>query len=465
MKAPAQVFECSKCGAQSSKWAGRCAECGTWGSISQEAVSAKGISPGRSSQAKSGSPEPFLDLNLGTARQRETTGLAVIDRLLSGGLVPGSVTLLGGEPGIGKSTLLAQLALTLAQAGKQVMYVTGEESPAQVSIRLKRLVNVGAQHAVPLPGSLLFLDETDAATVAATIAKESPDLTIVDSIQTMRTADLQGEPGNPNQVKASAATITEVAKRSHASVILVGQVTKDGDLAGPRLLEHLVDTVMMMTGDRTQAFRLLFVTKHRFGSTDETALLSMKEGGLEEVLDPSAALLADRPLGSSGTIVSCLVEGSRAMLVELQALVTSAGYGTPLRRVSGVDLNRTALLLAVLGRRAGVGFGDQDAFVNTVGGIEAKDTSVDLGVCLALASAKLDVVIPPSFVAWGEVGLAGELRAVGRTDARLKEARRMGFDTAIVPFQKDAPAAPAGLRVIPCKTLREALQVLTQGAK
>jgi DNA repair protein RadA/Sms len=458
MKAPAQIFECSKCGAQSSKWAGRCAECGTWGSISQEAVTSKGVAPSRASQAKSGSPEPFVDLNLGTAREREATGLKVFDRLLSGGVVPGSVTLLGGEPGIGKSTLLAQLAITVAAAGKQVMYVTGEESPGQVSLRLKRLSPV-------LPPTLLFLDETDAATVASTIAKETPDLTIVDSIQTMRTADLPGEPGNPNQVKASAATITEAAKRSHSSVVLVGQVTKDGDLAGPRLLEHLVDTVMMMTGDRSQAFRLLFVTKHRFGSTDETALLSMKEIGLEEVLDPSAALLADRPLGSSGTIVSCLVEGSRAMLVELQALVTSAGYGTPLRRVSGVDLNRTALLLAVLGRRAGIGFGDQDAFVNTVGGIEAKENSVDLAICLALASAKLDVVIPPSFVAWGEVGLAGELRAVGRTDARLKEARRMGFDTAIVPFQKDLPPTPAGLRVIPCRTLRDALQTLTQGAK
>jgi DNA repair protein RadA/Sms len=400
-------------------------------------VGAQRAAPLRNSNAKSGSPEPFLDLNLGAKSERVPTGLPVFDRLLSGGLVPGSVTLLGGEPGIGKSTLLAQLALKVAGTGKTVMYVTGEESPAQVSLRLKRLSPV-------LPPTLLFLDETDAATVAATIAKEKPHLTIVDSIQTLRTLDLPGEPGNPNQVKASAATVTEAAKRSHASVILVGQVTKDGDLAGPRLLEHLVDSVMMMSGDRSQAFRLMYVVKNRFGSTDETALLSMNEKGLEEVLDPSAALLADRPVGSSGTIVSCLVEGSRAMLVELQALVTPAGYGTPLRRVSGVDLNRTALLLAVLGRRAGVGFGDQDAFVNTVGGIEAKDSSVDLALCLALASAKADKVIPTNVAAWGEVGLAGELRPVKGMAARLKEAKRMGFTKFITPETH--------------KTLRDAIQ-------
>jgi len=453
MKAPAQIFECSKCGAQSSKWAGRCAECGTWGSISQDAVTRDTHVSSRSASAKSGTAHPFIDLNLGAKSERTPTGLPVFDRLLSGGLVAGSVTLLGGEPGIGKSTLLAQLALLVASTGKLVMYVTGEESPGQVSLRLKRLSPV-------LPPTLLFLDETDAATVAATIAKDKPDLTIVDSVQTLRTADLPGEPGNPNQVKASAATVTEAAKRNHSSVILVGQVTKEGDLAGPRLLEHLVDSVMMMSGDRTQTFRLLYVTKHRFGNTDETALLAMKENGLEEVLDPSAALLADRPIGASGTIVSCLIEGSRAILVELQALVTSAGYGTPLRRVSGVDLNRTSLLLAVLGRRAGYGFGDQDAFVNAVGGIEAKDTSVDLAVCLALASSKADVPIPASFVAWGEVGLAGELRSVGRTDARLKEAVRMGFETVILPAQKDQIKAPAGLKIIQCATLKDALNVI-----
>ncbi|MEI7512398.1 MAG: DNA repair protein RadA [Candidatus Uhrbacteria bacterium] len=456
MKPPAQVFECSKCGAQSSKWAGRCSECSTWGSIAQDPtasrIGATHASP-LHAVGKAGKTESFKNLTATSKADRIPTGLAVWDRVLSGGLVPGSVTLVGGEPGIGKSTLLAQLALRIAQDGKRVMYVTGEESPAQVSLRLKRLSPV-------LPPTLHFLDETDAAIIAATISIEKPDLTIIDSVQTLRLNDIPGEPGNVNQVKASAATVSEAAKRNQSSVILVGQVTKDGDLAGPRLLEHLVDTVLMMTGDRTQTFRLLFVTKHRFGTTDETALLAMNENGLEEVLDPSAALLADRPVGASGTIVSCLIEGSRAILVELQALVTSAGYGTPLRRVSGVDLNRTSLLLAVLGRRAGLGFGDQDAFVNTVGGMEAKDTSVDLAVCLALASAKSDIAIPASYVAWGEVGLAGELRPIGRTESRLKEALRMGFDTAIIPSQKDLPKTIPGMRIITCKTLREAIQAI-----
>jgi DNA repair protein RadA/Sms len=379
------------------------------------------------------------------------TGYGPLDRLLSGGLVSGSVTLLGGEPGIGKSTLLAQVALMLAKTGVPVVYVTGEESPSQVALRLKRL-------SPALPATLSFLDETDASTIAATIESAKPALLIVDSVQTMRHADVPGEPGNPTQIKASAAVVTSAAKKSGTPVFLVGQVTKDGDLAGPRLLEHLVDTVVMMEGDGNQAFRLLRVLKHRFGATDDVTLFAMKESGLEEVLDPSAALLADRPKNVPGTVVSCLMEGSRPLLVEIQALVTPAGYGTPLRRVSGVDLNRVALLLAVMGRRSGVGFGDQDAFVNTIGGMEAKDASVDLAVCLALASAKTDKPLAHDLVAWGEVGLAGELRPVSRLDARLKEASRLGFKTALIPTQKDAFKTPDGMYVIQCATLKEAIK-------
>jgi DNA repair protein RadA/Sms len=379
------------------------------------------------------------------------TGYGPLDRLLSGGLVSGSVTLLGGEPGIGKSTLLAQVALMLAKTGVPVVYVTGEESPSQVALRLKRL-------SPALPATLSFLDETDASTIAATIESAKPALLIVDSVQTMRHADVPGEPGNPTQIKASAAVVTSAAKKSGTPVFLVGQVTKDGDLAGPRLLEHLVDTVVMMEGDGNQAFRLLRVLKHRFGATDDVTLFAMKESGLEEVLDPSAALLADRPKNVPGTVVSCLMEGSRPLLVEIQALVTPAGYGTPLRRVSGVDLNRVALLLAVMGRRSGVGFGDQDAFVNTIGGMEAKDASVDLAVCLALASAKTDKPLAHDLVAWGEVGLAGELRPVSRLDARLKEAARLGFKTALIPSQKDTFKTPDGMHVIQCATLKEAIK-------
>lgn len=383
-------------------------------------------------------------------KPKTPTGFAPWDRLLSGGLVAGSVTLLGGEPGIGKSTLLAQAAMASAAHGGLVVYVTGEESPSQVAIRLSRLVSVGAQratplhHESPLPKGLMFLDETDACTIAATIETTKPGLVIVDSVQTMRHPEVAGEAGSISQVKASSAVVSSAAKKSGVPVILVGQVNKDGDLAGPRLLEHLVDTVVMMEGDRQQAFRLLRVIKHRFGATDDVALFAMKESGLEEVLDPSAALLADRPKNVSGTVVSCLMEGSKPLLVELQALVTPAGYGTPMRRVSGVELNRTSLLLAVLGRRAGFGFGDQDAFVNTIGGVEAKDPSVDLAVCLALASAKADKPLPAELAVWGEVGLTGELRPVSRQEARLKEAKRMGFTRFITPETH--------------KTLREAIQ-------
>ncbi len=423
MKQPQTVFSCSKCDAQFSKWTGRCEACGAWGTV-KENVGAHGNAPEQ--QGKPGKTESFAGLSAEKQANRHPTGLSVWDRLLSGGLVSGSVTLVGGEPGIGKSTLLAQLAIILSSNGKQVLYVTGEESPSQVALRLKRL-------SPSLPEGLMFLDERDADTVATTLSMSKPALVIVDSVQSLRTDQATGEAGNVNQVKASAAVISEAARKSHVPVILVGQVTKDGELAGPRLLEHLVDTVVMMEGDRQHAFRLLRLLKHRFGTTEETALLSMDEKGLQEVLDPSAALLADRPLNASGTVVSCLLEGSRPMLVELQALVTPAGYGTPLRRVSGVDLNRTALLLAVLGRRAGVGFGEQDAFVNVIGGIDAKETGVDLAICLALASAKADKVLPKELAVWGEVGLAGELRPVSRTEARLKEAKRMGFTKFITP--------------------------------
>ncbi|MCK9360815.1 DNA repair protein RadA [Patescibacteria group bacterium] len=454
MKKPQVVFECSNCGAQSTKWAGQCAECGKWGTIAQGVVAA---SSGASQTAsKPGKTQSFSELVSQEQAPRTATGFGPWDRLLSGGLVAGSVTLLGGEPGIGKSTLLAQAAIASAAKGAAVVYVTGEESPSQVALRLKRL-------SPALPPSLSFLDETDALTIAATIEMTKPGLVIVDSVQAMRHADVPGEAGSISQVKASAAVVSAAAKKANVPVILVGQVNKDGDLAGPRLLEHLVDTVVMMEGDRQQSFRLLRVVKHRFGATEDVALFAMKESGLEEVLDPSAALLADRPKNVSGTVVSCLMEGSRPLLVELQALVTPAGFGTPMRRVSGVELNRTGLLLAVLGRRAGFGFGDQDAFVNTIGGVEAKDPSVDLAVCLALASAKADKPLPEDLVAWGEVGLAGELRPVGRQEARLKEAARLGFKTALVPAQKEPIQAPAGLRVVQCAMLKEAIRTAIPG--
>ncbi len=432
MKQTVPLFSCTKCGAQFQKWAGRCVECGTWGSVAEDGSPASSKTP---SVGKPGKALPFSGLSEQAAASTPT-GIPLWDRLLSGGLVRGSVTLVGGEPGIGKSTLLAQLALHLASSG-DILYVTGEESPSQVALRLKRLKT-------DLPAKLFFLDETDAPTIAATIMESKPMLAIVDSVQTLRSSDIPGEPGNPGQVRAGAGIIAQAAKQSGTCVILVGQVNKEGDLAGPRLLEHLVDTVIMMEGERNHAFRLLRVPKHRFGATGEIALMSLTQDGLIEVPDPSAALMADRPKQAPGTVVTCLMEGHRPMLVEIQALVSPAGYGTPLRRASGVDLNRVSLLLAVMGRRAGLSFADQDVFVNAVGGIESDETAVDLAICLAAASAKQDKPLPDDVAIWGEVGLTGEIRPVPRMDERKKEAQRLGFKRFITPSEckhlKDAIA-------------------------
>lgn len=438
-KPAAPMFSCAKCGAQFLKWAGRCTECGAWGSLAEE--NASDAAPTVRHEGKPAKTQSFSSLTSASAGGKQTTGVVAWDRILSGGLTSGSVTLLGGEPGIGKSTLLAQIAIAMAAAGKTVCYVTGEESPSQVLLRLKRL-------SPTVPPSLEFLDRTEAETVAATIRDRKPALTIVDSIQTLRVSGVTGEAGNPTQVKASAAIVSEAAKQSQSAVILVGQVTKDGDLAGPRLLEHLVDTVAMMEGDRFQSFRWLHLTKHRFGSTEESAILNMTERGMEEVLDPSAALLADRPRNVSGAVATCLAQGTRPVLVEIQALVTPAGYGTPSRRATGIDANRLSLLLAVLGRRAGVNFADQDVFVNAVGGIDAKDPSVDLAIALALVSAKTDKQIPADAVAWGEIGLSGEVRAVSASNLRAKEASRLGLTQVIAPKEKSP------------MTLREAISML-----
>lgn len=426
MKKSSPLYVCTKCDAQLEKWSGQCLECGSWGTVKAakevEVSSAPSVAL---AQARPGKIQAFNQL--GTIDQKATfsTGLGFLDRFFSGGLVHGSVTLVGGEPGIGKSTLLAQLALVLAQK-EAVLYVTGEESPQQVFLRLKRIRK-------DIPSSLQFLDITQADTVAATLAEQKPKLAIIDSIQSLRSPSVPGEPGNPTQIRASAAVITEAAKKSGVSVIFVGQVTKDGDLAGPRLLEHLVDTVAMLEGDRSQLYRVLRLLKHRFGTTEESVILSMDESGLQEVVDPSAAFIAHRPMQTSGSVITCLLEGTRPLLVEIQALVSPAGFSTPARRVSGVDQNRVNLILAVLAKRCGIGFGDQDVFVNAVGGVDATDPSCDLAIALALASSKSDKIIPNMIAAWGEIGLGGELRPVPRSTLLEKEAKRLGFSQIIQP--------------------------------
>lgn len=446
-KPPAQIYACATCGAQTTKWSGRCLDCGAWGSLKEDFATAEPISRPKTAP---GAVKSFADETTVHAQTR-TSGVAALDHVLGGGLVQGSVMLLAGEPGIGKSTLLAQVALALSTGEQRVMYVTGEESPAQIQRRLKRLSST-------IPPGLLFLDDTNARTVAATIDVQQPTLTIVDSIQTLRSDAATGEAGSVAQVKASAALVTEAAKRSHVPVILVGQVTKDGDVAGPRVLEHLVDTVLFLEGDNQHRYRLLRALKHRFGPTDEVALLTMSERGLEPVDDASHELLRDRPTNASGSAVTCLIEGHRPMLIEIQALVSPAGYGTPVRRATGTDSARLGMLLAVLARRAGVQALDKDVYANAAGGIDARDPSVDAALAAAIASAVKDVPLEPRLGIFGEVGLAGELRPVSLPDIRLKEFLRMGFTHAIIPKGQGAHA-PHGIEIKEAATLREALQI------
>ncbi len=421
------IYVCSNCDAQAPKWTGRCLECGAWGSVKEEVESQKI----RKSESRNSLPSivyrlsSFSDSSLATNYQLQATNCPPLDLVLGGGIVPGSVTLLAGEPGIGKSTLLAQVAIAMSVTGGRIVYVTGEESPSQVRRRLARLIS-------KIPETLLFLDETDAAVVAATIG-DAVHMMIVDSIQSLRLAETNGEAGSVTQVKACAATITEVAKRSNIPVILAGQVTKDGDVAGPRVLEHLVDTVLFLEGDKDHRYRILRALKHRFGSVDEIALLTMTERGLETVEDPSSELLRDRTLNASGSAVTCLIEGRRPMLLELQALVSPAGYGTPIRRATGVDHARLGMLLAVLAKRAGIFALDKDVYANAAGGIDARDPSCDLALLAAIASAVKDTPLDPKTGLFGEVGLAGELRPVSLPELRLKEFARMGFEKIIVP--------------------------------
>lgn len=449
---PPVRFACSSCDAQSPKWQGRCESCGKWGTLVAYDGAIKSGANAPAAAARFGTPEAFSGLQNQPHTPPLPTTIPALDRLFGGGLVPGSVTLVGGEPGIGKSTLLAQLALALASQGKTVLYITGEESPSQVARRFLRLHK---QPTLPLP--LQFLDSTDAEIIAGTILRHTPTLTIVDSIQSISTAEATGDAGNVTQVRASAATISGAAKRAHASVIFVGQVTKDGDLAGPRLLEHLVDTVCMLEGDRGDELRVLRMVKHRFGATDESALFTMQESGLQELLDPSVRFLQERDAPIAGSAVTATLDGSRVLAGEIQALVNPAGFGIPARRLVGVDQNRAHLLIAVLSRRASCRLGDQDVFLNTVGGLRLHDPATDLAVAAALASANWDQPIAAKTVLIGEVSLAGDIRPVPRLELRAKEAKRLGYTHLIYPASsKLSPLA--GMKLSPVKTLAQALE-------
>ena len=450
------VYRCTECGADHPKWAGRCDVCGAWNSLVEEvavrATAASGASRragGTRTLAEGGSvaTTPRLREVSGSEARRWKTGLDEFDFVLGGGIVPGSMILIGGEPGIGKSTLLLQVAARLQSGGHTTLYASGEESALQIKLRADRL----AEDA----GDVALLSETNLETVLATAAASAPAVLVVDSIQTVYTADLEGAPGNVGQVRECAARLMRFAKASGTAVFVVGHVTKGGGIAGPKTLEHIVDTVLYFEGENSLDHRVLRATKNRFGSVDEIGVFRMAEDGLVPVANPSELFLGDRSMHASGSAVTALLEGTRPVLIEIQALAAKAGFGTPQRVATGYDGRRLALLLAVLDKRAGLSFAQLDVFLNVVGGVRLQEPAGDLAVAAALASSVYDRALPHEAVFVGEVGLGGEIRPVSQAERRLAEAANMGMTTAYLSERAVPRRVPKQLRAVGVRTIGE----------
>lgn len=443
-----QIFSCSNCGAQYPKWVGRCTECAQWGTVALE----QGVVASQKQATANVAAGKVVQLDqVGTqASTRLKTGIGEADRVLGGGIVPGEVVLLGGEPGIGKSTLVLQLASGCELNVGKILYIAGEESPEQIRLRIDRL---GLQFS-----QLSFLSETDVLIVQKTIEQEKPGLVIVDSIQTMQHPEVASEPGSVSQIRAATSVLLQLAKQRHTPTILIGHVNKDGMVAGPKALEHLVDCVLYLEGERSHPYRVLRTDKNRFGPTNEVGVFDMQEAGLIQVTNPSELFLEGRQ-AVSGSCVTAVMEGSRPVLVEVQALVQKTVFGFPLRKASGFDVNRLHVLLAVLEKRAGIQVSTQDVHVNVVGGLRLDDPGADLAVCLAVASSALGKVLALRLLALGEVGLGGEVRPVGRVPERVKEAHQLRFDTVVLPARAKVKAME-GIKNIGVNTLLEAIKAV-----
>jgi DNA repair protein RadA/Sms len=460
---PQSRFVCQTCGEAFLRWDGQCRSCGSWNSLVETVVRepAKRARTSHSVVGSSGSvPAPLREIG-DADLPRSPVGMSEVDRVLGGGLVPGSLVLVGGEPGVGKSTLLLQAAAGIAAGGGSVLYATGEESAGQVRLRASRLGLLDG----PAGERVSVVAESDVGRVAELARQARPDLVVVDSIQTATVEELDGAAGSVGQVRESALRLMDLAKGEGIAVVLVGHVTKEGSIAGPKTLEHLVDAVLNLEGERYAALRLLRATKNRFGSTDEVGVFEMREPGLVEVTDPGRAFLVEHDGPAPGSVVAPTLEGSRPLLVEVQALVSATGYGNPVRRASGIDPNRLALLVAVLGRRAGLSLGSHDVYANLAGGLAVAEPGLDLPVALALASSLRDRPITTGTVAIGEVGLLGELRAVSGIERRLDEAARLGFRRAIVPRDARSPDRDldSGIELVVAGTLREAIGLALAG--
>ena len=445
------VFVCQACGFESSKWLGRCPDCGEWNSFQeerQEVAASKGKVLGLETLAK---PKPY-DAVDGAEADRIPSGIGEFDRVLGGGIVPGSMVLIGGEPGIGKSTLLLQVAHLLGRTGGAVLYVSGEESESQIKLRGERLGIAG--------GALFLMGETSLERILEQVDELKPTSLVIDSVQTIYSSKFSSAPGTISQVREVATRLLFLAKGRGITTFLIGHVTKDGSLAGPKSLEHIVDTVLYFEGERQQHHRIVRAVKNRFGAISELGVFEMTGAGLKAVANPSALFLAERPQGSPGSAVVATMEGSRPMLVEIQALVSPSSFGNARRMSIGIDPNRTLLLLAVLEKRVGLELATDDVFVSVAGGLDVSEPAADLGVAAAVASSFRNRPLPPRTAVFGEVGLAGEVRSAGQAALRLREAAQMGFERCILPA-RNVPAEPAGIEAVGVSTLEEALRSLS----
>lgn len=450
------VFVCSSCGQESPKWLGKCPGCQAWNTFVEEKMT-RGASkrPESSLAFPKQKPKPIVQVE--TSRDaRVHTGIAELDRVLGGGMVPGSLLLVGGDPGIGKSTLLLQASNALAAAGHKVLYVSGEESVRQTRLRAER---IGA-----LSDRMYVLSETNMEEIAAAIDDLQPEMAVIDSIQTMYHPAIESAPGSVSQVRECTGFFLRIAKVRGIATVLVGHVTKEGAIAGPRLLEHMVDTVLYFEGERHHAFRVLRAVKNRFGSTNEIGIFEMLESGLREVANPSEMFLSERPEGTSGAIVTASMEGTRPVLVELQALVAPTTFPSPRRMTAGVDHNRLSLILAVLEKRIGLFLQNQDAYLNVAGGVKLVEPAVDLAMAVAISSSYRDIPTRPGDVVFGEVGLTGEVRAVSRIEQRVREAEKLGFKRVILPENSlKGWKPPSGMDIVGVRTVADALKAALEG--
>ncbi|MFR2759218.1 MULTISPECIES: DNA repair protein RadA [Eisenbergiella] len=451
------VFYCQECGYESSKWMGQCPGCHTWNSFVEEPVrkaASRSAVVERTAGLSSGGKKPSTLAEISMEKEdRILTGIGELDRVLGGGIVAGSLVLVGGDPGIGKSTLLLQMCRLLSEKEKKVLYISGEESLQQIKMRAQRIGNFS--------DSLQLLCETNLGDIEEAIAREKPEIVIIDSIQTMYQEEVSAAPGSVSQVRESTGVFLKLAKGYGISIFIVGHVTKEGTVAGPRVLEHMVDTVLYFEGDRHASYRILRGVKNRFGSTNEIGVFEMRQEGLCEVKNPSEFMLNGKPEGASGSVVSCSLEGTRPILVEIQALVCQSNFGFPRRQAAGTDFNRVNLLMAVLEKRLGLQVSGCDAYVNIAGGMKIQEPAIDLGIVMAVISSFRNRPIEETMIAFGEVGLSGEVRAVSQAAIRVSEAKKLGFKTCVLPkVCLDKLPKIEGIRLIGVQSVKDVMDII-----